>query len=156
MRPTARRRNIVLVDRYRLGPVRDVRARDERAKRGDLAAAVGDARGTADEVATAAGRATAARAAIDAARGVRDALVAAGSSPALLVLAERFTARCRRDLDAALGEQLRAEATHAGQLAQLDAARGRLVQARAQREIIERHFARWRETQRKLADRRED
>jgi hypothetical protein len=35
-------------------------------------------------------------------------------------------------------------------------ARGRLALARASRELIERHFARWRDQQRKLAERRAD
>jgi hypothetical protein len=140
------------VDRYRLGPLRDARTRDERVKRGDLAGAVDDARATADDVAVAEQRVAAVRAAIAGARtsGARDAT---GSQ---LVLAERFLARLRRDLDHAIAEHVRAEATHAGRLDQLELARGRLSRARADREVIERHFARWREQQRKLAERRAD
>jgi len=145
-----------MAERYRLGPVRDARTRDERVKRGELAGAVGDAAVTADDVAAASRRATAARSAVDDARRAHASLVAAGASPALLVLADRFTARRRRDLEGAIGAQLRAAASHEGRLAEIDAARGRLVHSRAEREVIERHFARWRETQRKLAERRED
>jgi len=148
---------MAVVDRYRLAPVRDARTRDERLERGALAAAVGGARATADDVAVAAARVAAARTALDEARR---AYQLAGSGPSLAiglaVFTDRFTARRRRDLDAALGAQLRAEAAHAGRLEQLDSARGRLARARADREVIERHFARWREQQKRLADRRDD
>ena len=71
-------------------------------------------------------------------------------------MTDRFIARRRAELDRAVGEELRAEAAHGTQLGSLDEARRRLVRARADREVIERHFARWREDRRKLADRRED
>jgi hypothetical protein len=38
----------------------------------------------------------------------------------------------------------------------VDVARRTLVRARADRELIDRHFARWREARRKQAERRED
>jgi hypothetical protein len=144
------------VERYRLEPVREVRTRDERVKRGDLATAVGDARTTAAEVEAAAGRVAMAQTAYDEARRACRALVDTASSPALLALADRFCARRRRDLEASLAEHLRAEAVHGGRLGELELARGRLVQARARRQVIDRHFARWRETQQQLAERRED
>jgi hypothetical protein len=150
------------VDRYRLAPLRDARDRDERAQRGALAAAVGDARAAADGMAGAARRLDAARAALDGAVRAREALLAggargaAGASPALIALAERHAERRRRELDAAIGAHLRARAAHEGRLAAVDEARGRLALARADRELIERHFARWRDQQRKLAERRED
>jgi hypothetical protein len=144
------------VDRYRLAPLRDARDRDERARRGALAAAVGDAHATADAVAEAASRVAGARAALDAAVRARPALLAGGARPPLIALAERHAARRRRELDAAIGEHLRARAAHEGRLAAVEEARGRLALARADRELIERHFARWRDQQRKLAERRQD
>lgn len=148
--------NIADVDPYRLGPLRDVRKLDERAKRGDLASAVGDARTTAAEVEITARRVAAARTAVDAARAAQVALVAAHASPAVLALADRYAARRRRDLEAALGEHLRARAAHTGRLDAIETARDRLSIARADKELIERHFARWREAQHKLAERRSD
>lgn len=141
------------MERYRLAPVRDLRERDEHRRHGELASAVGDARTTAAEVAAAAGRVAALRDTIAEATGRRGELVGA---PALLVLSDRYLARLRRDLDAAIGARLRAEATHAGKLAVIDEARGRLAVARADRQVIERHFASWREAKKKLAERRED
>ena len=136
--------------RYRLGPLREVRKLDERAKRNDLAAAVGDARATAEEVAAAAARVEAARSVLAAARSTT------ATSAHALVMADRYVARCRHQLDDAVVEHARAVAAHAGRQAVVDAARGTLTAARANKELIERHFARWREAQRKLADRRED
>jgi len=144
--------NIQPVDRYRLGPLRDVRQLDERAKRNDLAVAVGDARVTADEVAAAGRRVEAAREALATARSAARSLGGAH----LLALADRHLARRRRALDDAIAEHAHARAAHAGRLTAIDAARGRLTAARADKEVIERHFARWRDTQKKLADRRED
>ncbi len=148
--------NIGRVKGYRLAPLRDARDRDERARRGALADAVGDARAAEDGVAGAAGRVAGARAAIEAAARARSELLAGGTSPAMIALAERYAARRRRELEAAIGEHLRARAAHEGRLAAVDEARGRLALARADRELIERHFARWRAHRRKLADRRED
>jgi hypothetical protein len=148
--------NIGRVDRYRLAPLRDARDRDERARRGALASAVGDARATADGVAGAERRVADARAAIDAAVRAQAALLANEASPAMIALADRHAQRRRRELDAAIGEHLRARAAHEGRLAAVDEARGRLALARAARELLERHFARWRDQQRKLAERRDD
>ncbi|MBA3396583.1 MAG: hypothetical protein H0T89_28385, partial [Deltaproteobacteria bacterium] len=75
------------MDRYRLRPLREVRDRDERAKRSDLAAAVGDARVTAADVAAAHGQVAAARSALAAAITTRNTLVAGPA--ARLALAER-------------------------------------------------------------------
>ena len=144
------------MDRYRLAPLRDARDRDERARRGALAAAVGDARAAAEGVTEAVGRVAGARAALEAAARAWTELLAGGSSPALIALAERYALRRRRELEAAIGEHLRARAAHEGRLAAVEEARGRLALARADRELIERHFARWRDQQRKLAERRED
>ena len=151
--------NIAIVageDRYRLAPVRDARARDERVRRGDLAVAVGDTRETQARLDAARARTQAARDALTAAVAARDTVSRADTTPAQLVLADRFIARRRTELDRMIGEELRAEAAHGSQLGSLDEARQRLVRARADREVIERHFARWRQTQAKLADRRED
>ena len=144
--------NIPTVDRYRLGPLREVRQLDERAKRNDLAVAVDAARATADDVAAAERRVTGARELLAAARAARDALTDAH----LLALADRYIARRRRELDDAISAHARARATHAGRVDAISGARDRLTAARADKELIERHFARWRETQRKLADRRDD
>jgi hypothetical protein len=143
-------------DRYRLAPVRDARARDEKVRRGDLSAAVGDARETATRLDAARTRTAAARDALTAAVAARDTLTRSDTTPARLVIAEQFITRRRHELDRAVGEELRAEAAHGTRLGSLDEARARLVRARADREVIERHFARWRQTQHKLAERRED
>jgi len=143
-------------DRYRLAPLRDARTRDERVRRGDLAVAVGDARETAARLDAARARTQAARAAVTAATAARDSLTRTHTTPAQLVLADRFIARRRAELDRVIGEELRVEAAHESRLDSLDVARQRLVRARADREVIERHFATWRQTQQKLAERRED
>ena len=146
--------NIAGVDRYRLDPLRETRRRDERASRGALADAIAHARVTADEVAAAHRRVDDARAALAGARRAceEDARASADAH----ARAERYVARRRRDLDAAIGELVRAEARHAGRAAGVDETRRRLAHARAAREVIERHFAAWREARRKLADRREE
>lgn len=136
--------------------MRDARAREERRRRGDLAGAVGDAQALAASVEQSASRIVRARAAIAAARAARDELLARGAPAAAIARHERYLGRLRRDLDAALGEQLRADARHRGQLDAVDAARASLTLARAEREVIERHFERWRVERRKLAERRDD
>jgi hypothetical protein len=143
-------------DRYRLAPVRDARARDERVRTGDLAGAVGDARETQARLDAAAAAVTAARAALDAARTASRARYAAGATAGEVARGERYLARLRRDVAAAVDAEARAAAAHRGQLATVDVARARLVTARAEKEVIERHFARWRAERAKLADRRED
>ncbi len=80
----------------------------------------------------------------------------AARQPTQLMRAEHYLTRLRRDLDAAVGEELRVEAAHGSRVDAVDVARGGLRRARAEREVIERHFASWRETQRKLAERRDD
>ncbi len=139
-------------DGYRLGPVRDARTRDERVKQGDLAGAVGDAATTASALALATEHVERARAALTAAVTARPPR----GSAAAMMRAEQFVLRRRKELDQAIDAQLRAGAVHRGQLAEVDTARGRLAHARGQREVIERHFARWRTERRKLAERRED
>jgi small-conductance mechanosensitive channel len=138
-------------DRYRLAPVQKVRALDERAKQGDLAGAVGDAKKTQATIDAATARVEAIRATIDRARSRTNV-----STASSMAIADRYLARLRRDLEAALDELDRATAAHRGQLDAVDAARVRLGRARADKELIERHFARWRDEKRKLADRRED
>lgn len=125
-------------DRYRAAPVRDARMRDERVRRGELADAVGDAREAERRIA-------AGRDALASALAAREAQPTA----ARRALADRFVARRRREL-ARLEDEL-SRATGA-----VDSARAGLVRARAEREVIERHFARWREARKKLAERRED
>ena len=144
------------VDRYRLKPVADARARDERGKRADLAAAAGGARASQAQVDAALQRVDEARRSLEAARAAQRTRVATGTTSTLLERAEQFIARTRRDLDAAIDAHARAEASHRGQLVAVDAARDRLARARADKEVIERHFARWRTERTKLTERRED
>jgi hypothetical protein len=136
--------------------MRDARTREERIKQGDLAAAVGDAQVLAAGVAEIASRVAAARAALTAATGDRDRLLARGIASTTLAQIENYLRRLRGDLAAARGEQLRAEARHRGQLEVVDLAKNRLSLARAEREVIERHFAAWRAERKKLAERRDD
>jgi len=143
-------------DGYRLKPVADARAREERVRRQDLAAAAGAARATQAHVDTAARRVDVARTKLETARAAQRTLVEAGTTSATLARAEQFIARTRRDLEAALDAQTRAVASHLGQLDAVDGARGRLARARADKEVIARHFARWRTEKARLAERRED
>ena len=142
--------------RYRLAPMRELRARDERLRGGDLAGAVSDARTLAADVEQAATRVTCAQAALAAATATRGRVLATGAASATIAQLERYLSRLRGELAAVRGEFLRADARHRGQQDVVDAARGRLALARADREIIERHFAAWRASRRKLAERRED
>lgn len=139
-------------DRYRLRPLRDVRARDERVKQGELAGTVGDAAATEAALARASAVTARAQQALD------QAVARASRSATAWELAghERFVARLRAALALALDAQLRAEAAHRGTLDAVAVARGRLAHARAHRELIERHFERWRAERRKVAERRED
>jgi hypothetical protein len=139
------------VDRYRLAAVRDARSRDERVKRGDYADAVADASTSQARIDAAERRVSELRAVI--ASHLRGNLpVTAGE----LVRRERFVAKLRRDLEAARVAVDQARAAHAGTVAEVDLARGKLVRARADKQVIERHFEGWRAQQVKLADRRED
>jgi hypothetical protein len=140
-----------VTDRYRLAPVRDARDREERVQRGNLAVTIEQARASEAQVAAAAARVTAATAALDKAR----APVAEASAIAI-ARTEQFIAKLRRAVELARDEHARAVASHRGQLATVDAARDRLARARADKEVIERHFTRWREDRAKLADRRQD
>ena len=139
--------------------MRQVRARNQRASQGDLAGAVGDAQALAGGVEEATRRVALARAAIATATGDRDRALSPGAALAglaSLARLERYLRRLRHQLDDAERELVRAEARHRGQLDAVEVARGRLARARAEREIIERHFAAWRAERRKLAERRED
>jgi hypothetical protein len=140
--------------RYRLAPVRDARERTEAVSRGSLATAVGDARETEAALAAAHTRTHLAREALETALAARASHAA--MTPAQLVIEERFVARRRREWADARDAELRARQAHDDRLGVVGVARGQLVHARAERELIERHFARWRETQRKLAERRDD
>lgn len=144
--------------------MRDARARDEKARRGELSGAVRDADLLATELDAATRRVAHARAVLAAAIASRDALLAGagrGTPGARLAIAaiarhDSYLGRLRRDLDAATDEHLRADARYRGQLGAVDLARQRLTLARAEREVIERHFAAWRAERRKLAERRDD
>ncbi|MCX5746910.1 MAG: hypothetical protein NT062_30945 [Proteobacteria bacterium] len=136
---------------YRLRPVRDVRDRDERSRRGELAAATHDARATQDAVERARAKITELTRAIDATRAR-----ALGSTPDGLIMRERYLARRRAELAAAQVTLARVVAAHEQRTTVVDSARVQLAHARAAKEVIERHFATWRDTQRKLAERREE
>jgi hypothetical protein len=142
----------VAEDRYRLAPVRDARARDERTRRSELAGAVAGAKDAEAHAAAAHARTEAARLAVTAALAARDATVTAAQR----TLADRFVARRRRELLDARTHELEAEAARSTHQGVVDGARLTLARTRADREVIERHFARWREHKKKLADRRED
>lgn len=140
---------------YRLSAVRDARARAERAKQGELADAVGDARQTQSRLDGARARTVAARTAVTEANDARQQLLSAGASSTALAQADKFIARRRHELELALADEDRCEAAHAEREGHIDAARITLRRARAEREVIERHFERWRQERKKLADRRE-
>jgi hypothetical protein len=136
--------------------MRQVRARDERTRRGELATAVDSAERCAAELAAAAQRVESYTGAIGDAVAVRERCLAGGTTIAALTALDRYLGRIRRDRQAALRDQLRAQARHDGQRDAVDAARGRLGAARADRERIERHFATWRAERDQLAERRLD
>ncbi|HTR49373.1 MAG TPA: hypothetical protein VMJ10_01620 [Kofleriaceae bacterium] len=139
-------------DRYRLAPVREVRELAERAQRGELAGAVDSVRHAEARLAAARERVARARTAVQAALAARDAQPTAATR----ALADRFAARRRHELVAARHDELRAELARDDRAGEVDLARRSLARARADREVIERHFARWRDDRRKLAERRED
>ncbi|MFS6835665.1 hypothetical protein, partial [Staphylococcus aureus] len=115
----------------------------------ELADASQDARATATALAAATARCEAITAQISA-----TPRVAATANE--LAIIERFLARRRAELDAARVDEARARGAHEQRTEVVDGARVRLTHARAQKEVIERHFGRWREMQRKVAERKED
>lgn len=139
-------------DRYGLAGLRELRAQHETTRRGNLASAIGDAHVSATALASTRARTTAAREALVAATAAREALRTAQ----LIAAADRFIARRRRELAAARDEELRAELSHASKTGEVDAARAQLARARTDRELVERHFERWRETRRKRAENQAD
>lgn len=136
------------MDGYRLAPVRRLRERDEEAKKSELAGAVGDVRDADAALAIAAAKVA----------RLREALChdAPTTTVAALRRLDAYRARLRGELERALLDELRARQQRDGVAASADAARDRLAIARAGRRAVEDHFARWREAQRKLAERRED
>jgi hypothetical protein len=138
-------------ERYRLAPLRGVREREETTSRSAFADAVADAR--ARELAV-----TAAAVRVDEARGwLERALSAPAAVTAFAAsLRDRHTARLRGELDRAIAEHERRIAAHREHLGVVDEARQQLATSRARRELIERHFATWRDKRRKLLERRED
>jgi hypothetical protein len=137
-----------VADGYRLEPLRGVRERAEVVRRGNLASKIDDARVTAAVVVENHARSEAARAALTAALATREAMKTAWE----LGLAESYVHRRRKELAAALDEELRAQLAHDQRETDVDVARGQLVRARAERLVIENHFARWREDKRKRAE----
>ena len=141
-------------DRYRLAPLREVRERSEVARRGNLSTAIGDARITEATVAAAAARVEQARIALHAAT-LSGAPSRAPRLATALVVEEGYRARLRAALAVARDEELRARLAHDERSTEVEAARARLARARADREVIERHFAAWRDAQRKRREDRE-
>lgn len=139
-------------DRYGLAPLRELREQRETVRRGNLATAVGDAHVSAAGVATARERTEHARANLVAAYRAREALRTSEQWAA----AERFIARRRHELERVRDEQLRAELAHDQRTAEVDTARAQLARARADRQLVERHFERWRADQVKAAERKAD
>jgi hypothetical protein len=140
------------VSEYRLEPVRTLREVGERTSKGALADAVEDSRVREAKLAAARARVAEARVQIASARE----LLARSCDAVAIVRGERYVARLRRDLEAAIATELRAHAEHAHGAGLVDLARARVVAARADREVVERHFATWREHQRKAAERKEE
>jgi hypothetical protein len=139
-------------DRYRATPVRVQRGHAEQVSRAQLAAAVGHARDAEVRLDALRADAEAARARLGQAQQVVDGQATAGGR----AISERFAARCRRALASALDAIAAAEDALADRTTAIDAARRALARSRAEREVIERHFARWRDARRKLAERRTD
>ena len=135
---------------YGLAPVREQRQRDERTSRGELADTIACAAASESALATADARIDTARRRLDDARRASDG--AAGR----LAITDRYLARLRHDLERAYSERARLASSHRERQQDVERAQGRFAWARAQREIIERHFARWRDQQRKRAERRAD
>lgn len=132
-------------DRYRLAPLRTVREQAEVSRRGDLAQAIGDASATASALAQARDRVAASQRAIDGAVAARLELRTAEQ----IALADRFISRLRTRLATARDAELAAQLAHDRVEGEVDAARARLARARADREVIERHFSAWREAARR-------
>ena len=138
--------------RYRAAPARAKRAHEERMQRGELASAVGQVRDAQRNLDGLVAGVEVAREQLAQAARVRDEQRTAAAR----VLAERFAARCRRELAAAVDAAARAQNVLFDRDTAVDAARQALARVRAEREVIERHFARWREAQRRLVERRSD
>jgi hypothetical protein len=138
---------------YRLGPVRVARERAEAVRRNDLTDRLGEARTTEADLASARDRTRSAREAL---ANASAATTRIPTPAARLAATDRYIARRRRELADARDAELRAELAHGQHLDGVELARRQLGRARAEREVIERHFARWRDTQRKLRERRDD
>lgn len=134
--------------------MRDARERDVRGKRSDLAAAVGDAAQAQSRLDAARARTQKAREALTAAITARDAMEQPTSTQ--LTAADRFITRRRHELEALTGEEMRLEAALDERQSAVSGAQRTLARARADREVIERHFERWRQARRIAAERRED
>jgi hypothetical protein len=133
---------------YRLRPLQDQRARDERVVRGELADAVGEVRGADARLVAASARVAELREAIGLAQPT--------TTIADFARVERYRSRLRGQLELALVDELRAREARDGVASAAELACDRLVLARAARRAVEAHFERWRTEQRKLAERRED
>jgi len=123
-------------------------------RRGELASAIGDAQLAEQMLAEARQRTVAAREQLARALAARDQLSSATAD--LIRSHDQFIARCRNAVGDMVRAEQRANAAADAQASSVDNARATLAHARAEREVIERHFAQWREAQRKLANLRED
>jgi hypothetical protein len=138
-------------DGYRLAPLARIRVADERASRHGVATAIRDATELAARATAADERVAAARAELARARAARTATMTAVE----LMWCERYAARCRRVLAAAVGEAARAHSAAGDGASVVESARATLTQARAQKVAVEQHFARWRDAQQKAKERAE-
>jgi hypothetical protein len=143
-------------DRYRLASLRDVRAVAERGKQHALASALDDTRAAAAKLDAARSRTSGARSALAAAVAARDALLTDRAPAFAVQRADAFITRRRREVAALTADEVRLETALGDHTSAADRARASLVRARGERELIDRHFARWRDARRKLAERRED
>lgn len=139
-----------------LAAVRDARASVERRARARLAAALAALQEACERLDLSRAREQHARAALATAVSTRTTMLAAGGTPASLILADRFVARRRRERERAGAESGRAQAEVDARQADADDARRDLAAARADRELVERHVAARHDARRKLDARRDD
>ncbi|HVK78319.1 MAG TPA: hypothetical protein VM734_33670 [Kofleriaceae bacterium] len=139
-------------DRYPLERLATLRAQRAAGAAIDLAAAL---RGEADAEAARAAAVERRDRAVAAARAI--ALSDGGAAPVWAISRrEAYAIRLRRDADRA-GEALAArEAELAGWRELVAAARAQMTEARAEREVVDRHRARWQDDQRRDRARRDE
>jgi hypothetical protein len=136
--------------RYPLQPVADQRVRDERAQREQLADAIDDVKNAERALARFSAVVTKLREAIS---HTTKKLPASADE---LARVDRYAGRLRHMLELAVIDELRAQDRVEGRQSTADLAKEKLTLARAARRAAEEHFVRWRDEQRKLAERRAD